>query len=46
MPQLLVSGEHSVAISVDEPVMAALNIYVDLINVFLFVLQLIGRDDD
>ena len=29
-PQLLVSGDHSVAISVDEPVMAALNIYVDL----------------
>lgn len=28
--QLLVSGDHSVAVSVDEPVMAALNIYVDL----------------
>jgi hypothetical protein len=28
--QLLVSGEHSVAISVDEPIVAALNIYVDM----------------
>ncbi|KIY99770.1 hypothetical protein MNEG_8190 [Monoraphidium neglectum] len=44
--QLLISGEHSVSISVDEPIVAALNIYVDLINVFLFILQLLGREDD
>jgi FtsH-binding integral membrane protein len=35
-----------VSISVDEPIVAALNIYVDLINVFLFILQLLGREDD
>lgn len=44
--QLLISGDHSCAISVDEPIVAALNIYVDLVNVFLFILQLLGRDED
>ena len=87
--QLLISGEHSMALSVDEPIVAALNIYVDIsadgrrgggrrapgaacmrvfgerwqacmpykppcprpappraVNVFLFILQLLGRDDD
>ncbi|KAI8464139.1 MAG: inhibitor of apoptosis-promoting Bax1-domain-containing protein [Monoraphidium minutum] len=44
--QLLVAGEHSCAVSVDEPVVAALNIYVDVINLFLYILQIIGRDED
>lgn len=44
--QLIASGDSAAAISVDEPVAAALNVYVDIINVFLFVLRLVGRDED
>ncbi|GBF90449.1 hypothetical protein Rsub_03445 [Raphidocelis subcapitata] len=44
--QLLVSGDHAVSVSVDEPIVAALNIYTDIINLFLYILQLLARDED
>ena len=34
------------SISVDEPVFAALNLYLDVINLFLFILRLVGEERD
>ena len=39
--QLAAGGEHSYQLSADEYVFAALNIYVDIIQLFLYVLRLI-----
>ncbi|XP_036285848.1 protein lifeguard 1-like [Pipistrellus kuhlii] len=41
--QLMVGGKHHMSLDPEEYVFAALNIYLDIINIFLFVLQLIGR---
>uniref|UniRef100_G1Q1M5 Transmembrane BAX inhibitor motif containing 1 n=1 Tax=Myotis lucifugus TaxID=59463 RepID=G1Q1M5_MYOLU len=41
--QLLVGGSHHVKLDPEEYVFAALNIYLDIINLFIFILQLIGR---
>jgi FtsH-binding integral membrane protein len=40
--QLLMGGDHKVALSPDEYVFAALNIYLDIINLFLYILSLLG----
>ena len=44
--QLMVGGDHKYSISPEEYVFASLNIYVDIINMFLFILQLIGEFRD
>ncbi|XP_036184121.1 protein lifeguard 2-like isoform X1 [Myotis myotis] len=41
--QLLMGGSHHVQLDPEEYVFAALNIYLDIINLFIFILQLIGR---
>ncbi|XP_008149343.1 protein lifeguard 1-like [Eptesicus fuscus] len=41
--QLMVGGSHHLKLDPEEYVFAALNIYLDIINLFLFILQLIGR---
>ncbi|KAG2492868.1 hypothetical protein HYH03_008783 [Edaphochlamys debaryana] len=43
--QLLMGG-HKYALSPDEYVFAALNLYLDVINIFLYVLQLLGQSRD
>ena len=40
--QLMLGGTHKVAIGLDESVFAALNMYLDIINLFLYILQLMG----
>lgn len=44
--QLMVGGEHKYSISPEEYIFAALNIYVDIINIFLYILTIIGASDD
>jgi len=41
--QLMIGGKHKYSISVDEHVFAALNLYLDIINLFLYILQLLGN---
>eukprot|EP00798_Chlamydomonas_sp_ICE-L_P024296 gene24296-9897_t len=36
-------GNHQASISPDEYVLAALNIYLDIINIFLYILQLVNE---
>ncbi|XP_068235098.1 protein lifeguard 1-like [Palaemon carinicauda] len=40
--QLIVGGKHRVAISPEEYVFAALNLYLDVVNLFLYILTLVG----
>jgi protein lifeguard len=40
--QLMMGGKHKYAISPEEYIFAALNLYLDIVNMFLFLLQLIG----
>lgn len=40
--QLMIGGKHTYSISPEDYVMAALNLYLDIINLFLMVLRLVG----
>lgn len=40
--QLMLGGKHKLAIGLDEYVFAALNLYLDIINLFLYILQILG----
>jgi protein lifeguard len=42
--QLLMGGNHRYAITPEEYIFAALNLYMDIINLFLMVLRLVGRN--
>ena len=42
--QLLMGGNHRYAITPEEYIFAALNLYMDIINLFLMVLRLFGRN--
>lgn len=44
--QLMVGGDHKYSISPEEYVFAALNIYVDIINIFMYILAIIGASSD
>ena len=44
--QLMMGGDHKYSISPEEYVFAALNIYVDIVNIFLYILQIIGETRD
>ncbi len=39
-------GSHKAAISPDEYVFATLNLYLDIINIFLYILQLLGNNSN
>lgn len=41
--QLIVGGSHQVQFSVDDYVFAALNLYMDIINLFIYILGLTGE---
>jgi len=41
--QLMLGGKHNYAISPEEYIFAALNLYLDIINIFLYILTIIGR---
>jgi len=43
--QLMIGGNHKVSISPEEYVFAALNLYLDIVNIFLYILSIIGTRD-
>jgi FtsH-binding integral membrane protein len=43
--QLMMGGKHKYAIDPEEYVYASLNLYLDIINLFLMILSLVGRND-
>uniref|UniRef100_A0A1Q3EUD2 Putative n-methyl-d-aspartate receptor glutamate-binding subunit n=1 Tax=Culex tarsalis TaxID=7177 RepID=A0A1Q3EUD2_CULTA len=44
--QLMMGGEHKYSISPEEYIFAALNLYLDIINIFLYILTIIGASRD
>ncbi|XP_035824837.1 protein lifeguard 1 [Aplysia californica] len=44
--QLMLGGKHKYALSPEEYIFAALNLYLDIINLFLFILSIIGATRD
>lgn len=40
--QLLIGGNHKLSISPEEYVFAALNIYLDIVNMFIYILQIVS----
>lgn len=40
--QLILGGKHRIALSPEEYVFAALNLYLDIVNLFLYILALVG----
>jgi len=40
--QLMMGGKHKYSISPEEYIFAALNLYLDIINIFLYILALVG----
>ena len=44
--QLILGGGHKLQFSIDDYVMAALMLYIDIIQLFLFILRLIGSDNN
>jgi len=40
--QLMLGGKHKYSLSPEEYVFAALNLYLDVINLFLYILQIVG----
>lgn len=44
--QLMLGGKHKYSLSPEEYVFAALNLYVDIINIFIYILTIIGASRD
>ena len=40
--QMMLGGKHKYSLSPEEYIFAALNLYLDIINMFLFILALFG----
>lgn len=40
--QLMMGGSHKYSISPEEYIFAALNLYLDIINLFLYILMIVG----
>ena len=40
--QMMMGGKHKYSISPEEYIFAALNLYLDIINIFLYILALVG----
>ncbi|XP_006624530.1 protein lifeguard 1 isoform X2 [Apis dorsata] len=40
--QVMIGGKHKYSISPEEYIFAALNLYIDIINIFLYILTIIG----
>ena len=41
--QMMMGGKHKYALSPEEYIFAALNLYLDIINLFMFILSIIGN---
>lgn len=44
--QLMLGGKHKYTVSPEEYVFAALNLYLDVINIFIYILTIIGASRD
>jgi len=44
--QLMMGGNHKFSISPEEYIFAALNLYLDIINIFMYILMIIGATRD
>lgn len=44
--QMMLGGKHKYTISPEEYIFAALNLYLDIINIFLYILTIIGASRD
>lgn len=44
--QLMIGGKHKYSISPEEYIFAALNLYLDIINIFMYILTIIGASRD
>lgn len=44
--QLMMGGKHKYSIHPDEYIFAALSLYIDIINLFLFILSIITGNAD
>jgi len=44
--QMMVGGDHKYSISPEEYVFASLNLYMDIVNLFLYILTIIGASRD
>lgn len=44
--QIMIGGNHKYAISPEEYIFAALNLYIDVVNIFLYILTIIGTSRD
>lgn len=40
--QLMLGGKHKYSISPEEYIFAALNLYLDIVNIFIYILALVG----
>jgi len=41
--QLMLGGKHKYSLSPEEHIFAALNLYLDIVNMFLYILSIVGR---
>lgn len=44
--QLMLGGKHKYSLSPEEYIFAALNLYLDIVNLFLFILSIVGAAKD
>ncbi|XP_031831002.1 glutamate NMDA receptor-associated protein 1 lifeguard isoform X2 [Nomia melanderi] len=44
--QLMMGGSHKYSISPEEYIFAALNLYLDIVNIFIYILTIIGASND
>ena len=44
--QMMMGGKHKYSLDPEEYVFASLNLYLDIINLFLMILSLVGRGDN
>ncbi|KAG5863970.1 Protein lifeguard 1, partial [Gonioctena quinquepunctata] len=44
--QLMMGGKHKYSISPEEYIFAAINLYIDIINIFMYILAIIGHSRD
>ena len=40
--QMMMGGSHKYSVSPEEYIFAALNLYLDIVNIFLYILMIIG----
>lgn len=44
--QMMMGGKHKYSISPEEYIFAALNLYLDIVNIFIYILTIIGATRD